>query len=127
MTSLNLFIEWFQDYYRHEFPEHSIEFKNYWIKEIILNNGEYISKDFVQNNDFCDQCGRCCMDQFEDCEYFDQETKLCKVHDNQPWDVCGDYPYGAADVVGPLTLNCKYMIRIFIKYLNSFFEQNKEG
>lgn len=126
MSSLNLFVEWFKEYYYHEFPEYSTEFKNFWIEKIIMNNGDYISKDFVKKNDFCDRCGKCCIDQFSNCEYFDKETKLCLVHDNQPWSVCGDYPYGAADLIGPLTLNCKYMIRIFIKYLDSFFASYEE-
>lgn len=126
MTSLDLFVQWFQEYYSHEFPEYSRDFKNYWIEKIILNNGDYIEKEFVERHDFCDRCGQCCMDQFNECEYFDKETKLCKVHDNQPWSICKDYPYGAADLIGPLTLNCKYMVRIFIEYLDSFFTLYKE-
>lgn len=124
-SSLSIFINWFKEYYRHEFRELSIDFKNKWIEEIIENNGEYISQDYVKSKeeDLCQRCGLCCENQFKECEFFNQDTKLCMTHDNQPWDVCRLYPYGELGMIAPLTLNCRYQVRIFISFLNEFFTE----
>lgn len=126
MSSLQIFIDWFKEYYFHEFQDLSNNFKNSWIEYIINNNGDYISKDFVENHqDFCSMCGLCCKNQFEDCMFFDKKTNLCLTHDKQPWDICSQYPYGALDMVGPLTINCKYMVRLFLCFFNIFFTEKQ--
>lgn len=123
-TSGQKFIKWFQEFYSHEYPSLSNQFKFLWIEYIINHNGEYISEDFIQQHqDFCNMCGLCCENQFKDCEYFNVKTKLCDIHDNQPWDVCKQYPYGVLDMIAPVTINCMYMIRIFISFFDKFFAQ----
>lgn len=124
MSSLEIFIQWFKEYYSHEYKKLSVEFKNEIIEAVIINNGDYISKDFVENNiDLCDRCGRCCREQYPECEHFDNETNLCKIHGHQPWSICSDYPYGTLGMIAPLTLNCKYIVRIFIKFFNEVFSK----
>ena len=124
MNSLEIFIEWFKEYYLHEYKELSTEFKNKIIEDVIENNGDYISKDFVlDNSDMCDQCGLCCLSQFQNCEYFNSVTHLCEAHDDQPWEICKLYPYGPLGLIGPLTINCMYQVRLFIKFLNEVFTE----
>ena len=39
----------------------------------------------------CMKCGRCCELLKPDCEHYDKEKKICKVHDDKP-EECKLYP-----------------------------------
>lgn len=121
MTSLDMFLNWFKEYYTHEYYELSNEIKFYWIEKILLNNGEYITKKMVMDFDNCVQCGECCKSQR--CLDWDPKTKLCTRHDNPIHDFCKEYPWGGEFGIAPLTLNCAYMTSFFIDFFNNFFEE----
>ena len=125
MTSSNqLFCTWFKEYYSHEFPNLSTDFKNNTIEEVIYNNQKYISKQMVLDIDACNQCGRCCEGQR--CLDYDEETKLCKRHDNPIHEFCINYPWGSEEFgIAPVTLNCNYMVKVFLAYFDDYFSNIK--
>lgn len=126
MTSLEIFISWFKEYYRHEYFELPVDYKNFWIEEILKNNGQYITKEMVTDFDNCAQCGECCKNQR--CPDWDSETKLCTRHDDPIHEFCREYPWGGEFGIAPLTLNCVYMTSFFVNFFNAFFEkQIKNG
>ena len=128
MTSLELFINWFKEYYKHEYHELPVDYKNHWIEEILMNNGQYITKKMVMDFDNCVKCGECCKSQR--CLDWDPETKLCTRHDNPIHDFCKEYPWGGEYGIAPLSLNCVYTTSFFIHFLNDFFEkeiQNRDN
>lgn len=125
MSSLDLFLQWFKEYYFHEFTELSIEFKNNWIEEILLNNQNYITKEMVMDFDGCVMCGRCCKSQ--GCLDYDEETKLCTRHDDPIHDVCKEYPWSGEFGIAPLLLNCRYQVSFFINFFDNFFEEKMKG
>lgn len=123
MTSLNSFIQWFQDYYSNEFEHISNDVKNYWIEKILLNNSRYVTKKMIMDFDGCSMCGRCCVSQR--CPHVNSDG-LCLIHDNPIDDMCREYPWGGEMGVAPLLLNCDYQVRFFISYFDKFF-QDLEG
>lgn len=125
MSSLNIFLEWFKEYYYHEYPELTVEFKNEWIEKILLDNQKYITKEMVMNFDGCIKCGRCCKSQ--GCLDYDDETKLCTRHDNPIHDVCREYPWSGDYGIAPLLLTCRYQVSFFVNYFDKFFEQCIKG
>ena len=44
MSSWEIFLNWFKEYYSHEYLDLEQEVKDYWIEEILLNNSKYIDK-----------------------------------------------------------------------------------
>lgn len=122
--SWEIFQDFFLDYFYHEFRELDMDFKKKTIKDIIQNNKKYISYAFVKSIDGCNQCGRCC--RLTDCPLLDRRTNLCTVHDNQPWDVCREYPFGEFGI-GPLSLDCTYMRIIFHTYIEKYFQKCVEN
>lgn len=125
MSSLDIFISFFEEYYSHEFLDLPQDFKMYWIKEIIINNGAYLKKEDVLNFDGCIRCGRCCQSQH--CLDWDPETKLCTRHDNPIDDLCIEYPWTGELGIAPLTLNCRYQVSYFISFFDDFFEKEVEN
>lgn len=125
MSSLDIFISFFEEYYSHEFLDLPQDFKMYWIKEIIINNGAYLKKEDVLNFDGCIRCGRCCQSQH--CLDWDPETKLCTRHDNPIDDLCVEYPWTGELGIAPLTLNCRYQVSYFISFFDDFFEKEVEN
>lgn len=125
MSSLDIFISFFEEYYSHEFLDLPQDFKMYWIKEIIINNGAYLKKEDVLNFDGCIRCGRCCQSQH--CLDWDSETKLCTRHDNPIDDLCIEYPWTGELGIAPLTLNCRYQVSYFISFFDDFFEKEVEN
>lgn len=121
MTSLEIFIEWFKEYYTHEFLDIPKDFKDFWIEKILLNNGEYLKKEDVLNFDGCIKCGRCCENQH--CLDWDRETRLCTRHDNPIHQLCKEYPWTGELGIAPLSLNCRYQTAYFISFFNDFFEE----
>lgn len=120
MSSLNIFLDWFKEYYQFEFMELSEEFKNKTIEEILLNNFKYITKKQVIDFDGCTKCGRCCEQQH--CLDYDKETKLCTRHDNPIDDLCKEYPWTGEFGIAPLTLNCPYQVAFFISFFDQYFQ-----
>lgn len=125
MSSLDIFISFFEEYYSHEFLDLPQDFKMYWIKEIIINNGAYLKKEDVLNFDGCIRCGRCCQSQH--CLDWDPETKLCTRHDNPIDDLCIEYPWTGELGIAPLSLNCRYQVSYFISFFDDFFEKEVEN
>ena len=125
MSSLDIFISFFEEYYSHEFLDLPQDFKMHWIKEIIINNGAYLKKEDVLNFDGCIRCGRCCQSQH--CLDWDPETKLCTRHDNPIDDLCIEYPWTGELGIAPLTLNCRYQVSYFISFFDDFFEKEVEN
>ena len=119
MSSLDLFINFFKEYYSHEFDWVEKKEKDYWIEKVLKNNSEYITKEEVMNFDGCIQCGNCCKSQH--CPDWDSETKLCTRHDNPIHRFCKEYPWGGEYGIAPLTLNCRYQISFFIMFFDNFF------
>lgn len=124
MSSLQIFVDWFKEYYSHEYPKLSQEEKDYWIEEILLNNTQYITKSDVQQFDGCVMCGYCCSNQR--CPHV-TDKGLCERHDNPINQLCIDYPWTGDEFgIAPLTLNCRYQVSFFIDFLNQFFEETTQ-
>ena len=129
--SFEILEDWLVEYYIFEYKELDLDFKKALIHYVIHNNAEIFDDDYVQERyEFCAQCGVCCINQGY-CDNFDEETRKCKSHNNQRSFLCKIYPrpgeYGLS-----LTINCKYVLRIFIEYLDKAFEfeierRNKNG
>ena len=123
-SSAEKFIQWFQEYYLNEFTELSSEFKNNWIRKILLNNGEYLTKEMVMDYDGCSMCGQCCVSQR--CPHV-SESGLCTRHENPIDLMCIEYPWGGEIGISPLLLNCDYQVSFFVDYFNNFFETIIKG
>jgi len=123
MTSSNQrFLQWFQEFYSHEFPELSRDFKNNEIQKVLYNNQKYITKEEVMNNPNCTMCGLCCEEQ--GCLDFDIITRQCTRHDHPIHELCKTYPWTGEDVgIAPLTLNCPLMVSIFIDFFDKYFQE----
>lgn len=124
------FISFIQEYFRFEFPELDEEYKNKTIEEILLHNNNYITKEEVMaEQDLCSKCGRCCRTLH--CPYFDYDTNLCTRHNNQLMDICREYPYSGEYGIQPLSLNCGYQKKFFLRWFTKFFskvvEMNEEN
>ena len=111
-------IEW----YSHEFPELSKEYKEEAIKRVIQENANIFTKNFVLMENLCHRCGLCCKEI--GCPDFDEKTKLCTKHNNQNSIMCYEYPW--SDVGMVFTYNCGYQRDIFMKYMNMYFEKSIE-
>lgn len=120
MRSLDLFIDWFKEYYRHEFLNISRELKEEAIEEVLLNNAQYISKQEVLDFDGCIRCGECC--KIQHCKLWDPKTKLCTNHDNQISFLCREYPWTGELGIAPLLLNCRYQVSFFINFFDKLFK-----
>lgn len=124
MSSLQMFIDWFKEYYSHEYPKLSQEEKDYWIEEILMNQTQYITKSDVKQFDGCVMCGRCCRNQR--CPHV-LENGLCERHDNPIDQLCIDYPWTGDDLgIAPLTINCKFQVSFFIDFFDIFFKETSE-
>lgn len=116
-----LFVSFVQEYFSFEFPELSKEYKNKVIKNILVNNQNYITKEEVMSNqDLCSKCGRCC--ETLHCPYFDEDQSLCSRHDNQLMDICREYPWSGDFGIQPLTLNCGYQKKFFLQWFYNYFK-----
>lgn len=126
-SSSSKFINYFHEFYSHEFLTLSSEFKNNEIDKILLNNSEYITKEQVVAFDACNQCGRCCMNQR--CPDWDPETKLCTRHDDPIDELCITYPWSGDMGIAPLLLNCHYSVSFFVDFFDNYFQDivNKRG
>lgn len=125
-SSHDRFVKWFKEYYYHEFPNLSTDFKNKIIEEVIYNNQKYITLQMVLDADACTKCGRCCEGQH--CLDYDKKTKLCTRHDDPIHEFCINYPWGSEEFgIAPVTLNCQYMVKVFIQYFDDYFANLKEG
>ena len=121
-TSSQIFLRWFREYYSHEFPSLSREFKDKTIEEVLFNNQKYITKQMVLEIDGCERCGKCCEGQR--CLDFDEETKLCTRHDNPIHEFCINYPWGSEEYgIAPLSINCLYTVKVFLKYFDDYFQK----
>lgn len=120
-TSSKKFIEWFQEFYSHEFLMLPKESKNKIIEEVLLNNGQYITKEEVVHFDACNKCGRCCRNQH--CLDFDKETNLCTRHDNPIHDLCIEYPWSGELGIMPLYLDCHYQVAFFVHFFDWYFQE----
>lgn len=125
MSSLDIFLNWFKEYYQFEFTNLSVEFKNHWIEEILTKNSKYITKKDVIDFDGCIKCGRCC--EAQGCLDYDSETKLCTRHDNPIDNLCREYPWTGELGIAPLTLNCAYQVTFFLSFFDDFFQNIEEG
>lgn len=120
-SSTQKFLQWFYEYYYHEYPNISFDEKKDIIQDRILNNAQYITKDMVIAFDGCNKCGRCCEQQ--GCLDYDKETKLCKRHDDPISWLCTAYPWTGEDFgIAPLTLNCHFQVAFFVSLLDKVFE-----
>lgn len=121
-TGWRAFIDFMQEYFAHEFPELSRNYKNEVIETILLNNEQYITKEEIMaEQDLCSKCGRCCRTLH--CPHFDYENNLCTRHDNQLMDICREYPWGGEYGVQPLSLNCGYQKKFFLRWFMTYFEK----
>ena len=120
MSSFNLFLNWFIEYYQFGYEELSMDFKKKYIKEILSNNGKYVTKKQVMDFDGCAKCGRCCSEQ--GCLDYDKETKLCTRHDDPISYLCHEYPWTGELGIAPLTLNCRYQVSFFVSFFDNFFQ-----
>lgn len=123
-TGWRAFISFIQEYFSFEFMDLDKQYKNKIIEEVLLNNQEYITKEDVMAEDLCDRCGECCRTLH--CPHFDYDTNLCPRHDNQLMNLCREYPWGGEFGIQPLTLNCRYQTRFFIKWFTLYFEKAME-
>lgn len=123
MSSTDLFLEWFKEYYSHEYLMIPKEQKDYYIEEILLNNGIYIDKSEVINFDGCIMCGRCCVNQ--KCPHVTQDGK-CERHDDPIDQLCYDYPWTGEYGIAPLSLNCRYQVSFFVYWFDRFFNELKD-
>jgi hypothetical protein len=120
-TSTKKCINWFKEFYSHEFPELSREFKNEKIEDIMYHNAKYITREEVIEFDACSRCGRCCRAQR--CLDFDEETNLCTRHDDPISQFCIDYPWTGEDFgIAPLLLNCDYIRKFFVHFFDNYFQ-----
>lgn len=118
MSSLDIFLKWFFEYYSHEFKDIPKEEKEEIIREVLLNNGKYITKYEVMDFDGCVQCGRCCRDTH--CQFL-RDDNLCDRHDNPIHKLCETYPWTGELGIAPLTINCQYQVSFFIDYFDRTF------
>lgn len=119
-TSNQKFIKWFLEYYDHEFPSLSKEFKHQKIQEILLNNAQFITEKQVIEFDACSMCGRCCEQQ--GCLDWDPETRRCTRHDNPIHKLCRTYPWTGDDLgIAPLSLNCNFAVAFFVDFFDKYF------
>lgn len=116
-TGWRFFRDQMYEWYSHEFPELSEEYKNNAIDYVIENNAKIFSKNFVLNKNFCHRCGLCCREI--GCPDFDKETNLCTKHNNQNSEMCREYPWSSVGMV--FTYNCGYQRDIFHLYMDMFF------
>lgn len=117
-TGWRLFLSEMQEWYHHEFPQLSNEWKDKAIEYIILNNASIFQKEDVLKENLCNCCGRCCQEI--GCPDWDSVTKLCTKHDNQNSIICSLYPWD--DEVGMIfTLNCAFERRYIKGFLDNFF------
>jgi len=116
------FISFIQEYFRFEFPELDEQYKNKVIEQILLNNGNYITKEEVmRDQELCSKCGVCCRSLH--CPYFDEQTNLCTRHDNQLMPICREYPYSGEYGIQPLSLNCGYQKKFFLQWFMRYFKK----
>ena len=123
MKSTDLFINWFVEYFIHEYPEIDRKKKEAVIKRVLLHNSEYITLEEVQEFDGCIKCGWCC--EHQGCIDYDHNTHLCTRHDSPIHELCKTYPWGGEYGIAPLTLECRYQVSFFINYFDNLFKQYK--
>lgn len=126
IDSLKYFLDFFKEYYSHEYNKLPQSFKDECIEEILLNNHKYITCEMVQSVDYCIRCGRCCIKQR--CPHVDRKTHLCEIHDNPIDDLCKTYPWTGEDLgIAPLDISCTYQKAFFISFLDEFFSKCEMG
>lgn len=121
-TSSQRFIEWFQEFYHHEFPSLSNDIKDDVIETVLLNNAQYIKKERVMEFDGCNMCGRCC--RLQGCLDFDELTNKCTRHDNPIHDLCKEYPWSGDLGIAPLSLDCHYQVAFFVDFFDDYFQMS---
>lgn len=122
-TGWRAFIKWIKEWYRFEFTELPVEYKNQAIDLVLHNTENVFTREDVLAENLCVKCGLCCEEI--GCIHHDKETHLCTRHDNQESDVCKLYPWDD-DVGFILTLNCGYQKKFFIKYFDKLFTKALE-
>ena len=122
-TGWRLFISFFKEFYSHEFPEFYKKYKDEIIEYVLLNNKDIFKEEDVLAENLCHQCGTCCREL--QCNYLDQETNLCTIHDNPESKVCSIYPWDS-DVGFILNLNCGYQKDYCFRFLNNYFNMAKQ-
>lgn len=111
-------IEW----YSHEFPELSQEYKEEAIKKVIQQNAKIFTRDFVLSENLCHMCGLCCREIA--CPDHNSKTNRCTKHNNQNTVMCSEYPWSEVGMV--FTYNCGYQRDIFRKYMDLYFKKSIE-
>lgn len=118
---------WLKDYYHFEFKQLSNKYKDFIIDYILDNNKDVFTADDVTAVDYCIKCGRCCKSMR--CDNYDEETHLCKTHDDNRWIICQTAPYGDPDfgLMLHFGIDCDYLVTFLIKYFDRFFEYVLRG
>ncbi len=117
-TGWRLFVSYFQEYYHYEFEELSDSYKDEVIRDVLVNNQRYFTREDVLKENLCVKCGTCCKELL--CPHLDTTTNLCTIHDDPESPVCSSYPWD--DEVGfILTLNCGYQKKYCHQFFDNFF------
>lgn len=121
-TGWRLFQKQMIEWYSHEFPELSQEYKESSIKKVIQDNAKIFTRDFVLSENLCHMCGLCCREIA--CPDHNPRTNRCTKHDNQNTVMCSEYPWSEVGMV--FTYNCGYQRDIFRKYMDLYFKKSIE-
>lgn len=121
-TGWRLFQKQMIEWYSHEFPELSQEYKESAIKKVIQDNAKIFTRDFVLSENLCHMCGLCCREIA--CPDHNPRTNRCTKHDNQNTIMCSEYPWSEVGMV--FTYNCGYQRDVFRKYMDLYFKKSIE-
>lgn len=121
-TGWRFFRDQMKEYYHHEFPELSNEYKDKAIEMVIEQNAKIFTKEFVLSENLCHMCGLCCREI--GCPDHNPRTRRCTKHDNQNSIMCSEYPWSEVGMV--FTYNCGYQRDIFHKYIQMYFKKSIE-
>ena len=121
-TGWRLFQAQMIEWYKYEFKELPLEYKEKAIKKVIQDNAKIFTKDFVLRENLCHMCGLCCREI--GCPDHNPHTNRCTKHDNQNSVMCSEYPWSEVGMV--FTYNCGYQRDIFKKYMDMYFKKSIE-
>lgn len=121
-TGWRLFQSQMIEWYKYEFKELPIEYKEKAIKKVIQDNAKIFTRDFVLRENLCHMCGLCCREI--GCPDHNPHTNRCTKHDNQNSVMCSEYPWSEVGMV--FTYNCGYQRDIFRKYMDMYFKKSIE-
>lgn len=112
--------QWLKDYYKIHYKNISFDVKEKEIDYVFNDTSKVFTRHDImkQAGKLCSQCGFCCRKQ--KCPDYNKKTKLCNIWNKRP-NVCKYYPLGPLQL--DLTLDCDFVINLFLEELNERFEK----